>query len=132
MTTRRQFLKASLLGAGASALSSDVFADANASVGPPTRFIFVHKGNGLLPKAMVPTSFGGDLLAKEKKKQAYEVELAEHELPAWMSPLENHKQNMTILQGLSGKMCTTGHHTCLLYTSPSPRDLSTSRMPSSA
>ena len=24
------------------------------------------------------------------------------------------------------------HHTCLLYTSPSPRDLSTSRMPSSA
>ena len=23
-------------------------------------------------------------------------------------------------------------HTCLLYTSPSPRDLSTSRMPSSA
>ena len=25
-----------------------------------------------------------------------------------------------------------GHTTCLLYTSPSPRDLSTSRMPSSA
>ena len=25
-----------------------------------------------------------------------------------------------------------GHDTCLLYTSPSPRDLSTSRMPSSA
>ena len=24
------------------------------------------------------------------------------------------------------------HYTCLLYTSPSPRDLSTSRMPSSA
>ena len=24
------------------------------------------------------------------------------------------------------------HHNCLLYTSPSPRDLSTSRMPSSA
>ena len=26
----------------------------------------------------------------------------------------------------------TGEHICLLYTSPSPRDLSTSRMPSSA
>ena len=26
----------------------------------------------------------------------------------------------------------TCHNTCLLYTSPSPRDLSTSRMPSSA
>ena len=29
------------------------------------------------------------------------------------------------------KLCL-GHKTCLLYTSPSPRDLSTSRMPSSA
>ena len=27
---------------------------------------------------------------------------------------------------------TDGRYTCLLYTSPSPRDLSTSRMPSSA
>ena len=27
---------------------------------------------------------------------------------------------------------TKHHQTCLLYTSPSPRDLSTSRMPSSA
>ena len=27
---------------------------------------------------------------------------------------------------------TNGYHNCLLYTSPSPRDLSTSRMPSSA
>ena len=27
---------------------------------------------------------------------------------------------------------TVDVHTCLLYTSPSPRDLSTSRMPSSA
>ena len=27
---------------------------------------------------------------------------------------------------------TSGPYTCLLYTSPSPRDLSTSRMPSSA
>ena len=28
--------------------------------------------------------------------------------------------------------CVVHFHTCLLYTSPSPRDLSTSRMPSSA
>ena len=33
-----------------------------------------------------------------------------------------------------GKEIVTAHcpNTCLLYTSPSPRDLSTSRMPSSA
>ena len=32
---------------------------------------------------------------------------------------------------LEGRM-PVDHRTCLLYTSPSPRDLSTSRMPSSA
>ena len=32
-----------------------------------------------------------------------------------------------------GTFCYRGHtYNCLLYTSPSPRDLSTSRMPSSA
>ena len=29
-------------------------------------------------------------------------------------------------------LCVAGEESCLLYTSPSPRDLSTSRMPSSA
>ena len=33
---------------------------------------------------------------------------------------------------LTDAFATTPYHTCLLYTSPSPRDLSTSRMPSSA
>ena len=32
----------------------------------------------------------------------------------------------------SGKSSLAKHINCLLYTSPSPRDLSTSRMPSSA
>ena len=35
-------------------------------------------------------------------------------------------------RGVRGGRFTTWLHTCLLYTSPSPRDLSTSRMPSSA
>ena len=32
----------------------------------------------------------------------------------------------------SGEVAAQGLYSCLLYTSPSPRDLSTSRMPSSA
>ena len=36
----------------------------------------------------------------------------------------------TLLDSIMGLVTCTG--TCLLYTSPSPRDLSTSRMPSSA
>ena len=45
-----------------------------------------------------------------------------------MKKIEEH-----IREGhLSFCMILTSHNTCLLYTSPSPRDLSTSRMPSSA
>ena len=43
-------------------------------------------------------------------------------------------ENLYATFGNSGKLfCFLGHtDVCLLYTSPSPRDLSTSRMPSSA
>ena len=45
------------------------------------------------------------------------------------SILENHKQSYNAK--LWSQISELGW-TCLLYTSPSPRDLSTSRMPSSA
>ncbi|MBC8289100.1 MAG: DUF1552 domain-containing protein, partial [Planctomycetes bacterium] len=47
---------------------------------------------------------------KERRKEAYQVDLDGHDLPEWMSPLAEHVENLTILQGLSGKMCTVGHH----------------------
>jgi len=77
----------------------------------PKRFIFIHKGNGLLPHTLVPPTLGEAERMKEKNKEAFEVNLGDHDLPAWMGALNNHKDEMTILQGLSGKMCTTGHHT---------------------
>jgi hypothetical protein len=108
MNSRRSFIKTSLVGAGAMALApQNLLANAGK---PPMRFIFMHKGNGLYPKAMVPPTLSKQEMELEKKKQAFQVDLDKHELPAWMSPLSNHKQNMTILQGVSGKMCTTGHH----------------------
>ena len=39
---------------------------------------------------------------------------------------------IVVLLGSNGTGKSTLNNTCLLYTSPSPRDLSTSRMPSSA
>ncbi len=75
------------------------------------RFIFIHKGNGLFPDVMVPPTLSQADAAKEKSKQPFSVELSKHELPDWMKPVNAHKSNMTILQGLSGMMCTTGHHT---------------------
>ncbi len=77
----------------------------------PMRFIFMHKGNGLFPSVMVPPSLSPQDAEKEKAKQAFSVDLSKHELPDWMRPIGAHKSNMTILQGLSGMMCTTGHHT---------------------
>jgi hypothetical protein len=108
MSSRRSFLKTGLLGAGALALTpQNLFADTGK---PPMRFIFMHKGNGLYPKVMVPPTFSKEELQKEHKKESLEIDLDRHELPKWMSPLSTHKENLTILQGLSGKMCTTGHH----------------------
>ena len=112
MNTRRDFLKSSALGTGALMLPASI---SNASSAldagqPPMRFIFMHKGNGLFPSVMVPPSLGPADMAKENKKESFEVDLDKHELPKWMSPLNSHKNDLTILQGLSGKMCTNGHH----------------------
>jgi len=110
MKSRRKFLKQSMLGAGSMAMTPGLFA-ANAKGKAPKRFIFIHKGNGLLPNTLVPSTLKGVELEKEKRKEAFEVLLDDHELPEWMGALSEHKGEMTILQGLSGKMCTTGHHT---------------------
>ena len=42
----------------------------------------------------------------------------------------NHKNQLNLFDNLNE--IVEENRTCLLYTSPSPRDLSTSRMPSSA
>lgn len=111
MTTRRNFLSQSLAGIGAMSCVSRSLSAQDASSKPPMRFIFIHKGNGLLPESLVLPTFNQEQLHAEKQKAAFVADLDDHELPDWMSPLADHKQNMTILQGLSGKMCTTGHHT---------------------
>ncbi|MBL8827455.1 MAG: DUF1552 domain-containing protein [Planctomycetaceae bacterium] len=114
-TTRRQFntqalLGAALTGTGALSLLPQHLLAASAPARPPMRFIFLHRGNGLFPHVLVPPTFSKELKDKEQQKAAYEVDLEQHELPTWLAPLSAHKENLTLLQGLSGKMCTTGHH----------------------
>lgn len=118
MPTRRDILKASLYTAGAASAAMwphELFADAPTPLTGrgkvPTRFIFMTKSNGLLPNVLVPPSFDEATMAKEKAKEAYTIDLDDHTLPSWMEPIAKHQKNLTILQGLSGKMCTTGHHT---------------------
>lgn len=108
--TRREFVRTTVVGAGALACrSKPAFAESTA-VKPPMRFIFMHRGNGLFPRVLMPPTFSKTLQEQEQKKEAFEVDLDHHDLPAWLSPLTAHKDNLTLLQGLSGKMCTTGHH----------------------
>ncbi len=112
MNNRRDFLRNAFLAMGGLSLPGLTAAPLRLTPAgtPPMRFIFMHRGNGLFPKVMVPPSFGPKEMELEKRNAASEVDLDKHTLPEWMSPLEAHKENLTILQGLSGKMCTTGHH----------------------
>jgi hypothetical protein len=113
MFERRDFLRASTLAGGGFMLAPWLREVVGAPVTgkAPRRFIFMHKGNGLFPEVMIPPSLSADESARERAKQAFSVELPQHELPDWMQPIDAHKNSLTILQGLSGMMCTTGHHT---------------------
>ena len=110
-TTRREFMRAAALGATTLALAPRALRAAPAGAKPPMRFVFLHKGNGLFPSVVVPPSLSKGEAASEARKGPLDLDLAKHELPAWMEPLAAHQADLTILQGLSGKMCTTGHHT---------------------
>ena len=111
MQHRRDFLKHAFLALGGLSLPGFLPRLSAAQTGTaPMRFIFMHRGNGLFPKVCVPPTLGVAELEKEKCHEAFEVDLDKHQLPAWMGPLEAHKKNLTIIQGLSGKMCTVGHH----------------------
>ena len=120
MNDRRNFIKTSAAGiVGMAGLSSINRLHANVvnptpGTGKP-RFIFLRKGNGTFPSELVPPSLSEADKKKEAAKQAFTADLNKHDLPKWMDALTEHKANLTILQGLSAKMCTMGHST---YQSP--------------
>lgn len=113
MPTRRLFLQSSVAATSGLMLAPWLRTALGAPTAgaPPRRFIFMHKGNGLFPHVMAPPSLDGQDAERERHKQPFSVDLTRHELPAWMAPVADHQSSLTILQGLSGKMCTTGHHT---------------------
>ncbi len=110
MTTRRNFLQTSLTAAVLSSFPELAPAAWSARNAAPLRFIFMHRGNGLFPDALVPPSFSADQRQRDQQKLSLDIDLTGHELPDWMAPLASHQQDLTLLQGLSGKMCTVGHH----------------------
>ncbi len=112
MINRRDFLRTSGLGAGAMALApsfNQLFAAAGVNQ-MPKRFIFIRKSSGIRPLEVALPTFSKKDKELDEKKEPIEVDLDKHELPNWLLGLEEYKEHMTILQGLSAKMSENVHY----------------------
>lgn len=112
-------MKSTALGAGAMSLApsfNQLFAASSTAGGAnavghfPKRFIFIRKSSGLRPLESALMNFSAKDKALDEAKQPLEADLSKHELPKWLRGLDEHKENMTILQGLSAKMSENVHY----------------------
>lgn len=113
MIKRRELLKKTALGTTGLALSPS-FSHLFAAPGekdqqPPHRFVFIRKSNGNLPQQFTLPSFSAEERKKDREKKAFEADLDKHELPTWLRALDGHKENMTILHGISMSISGGGH-----------------------
>ena len=101
---------------------------------PSKKLVVYYQPNGVIRKAFFPgeedrPGLGfSSVVGAEKKKEELRVKsktgVFPFELSPTLQPLAPFSDNVSLVTGLD--------RTCLLYTSPSPRDRSLSRMPSSA
>jgi hypothetical protein len=112
MINRRHLLKTVGIGAGGLALSPsfDHLFGQTVKEQHPHRFIFIRKSNGNVPKLFSLPTFTEEEKRKDEKKEAFEADLNKHELPDWLKCLDGHKENMTLLHGISMKMSGGGHY----------------------
>lgn len=107
---RRNFLKGTALGAGAVVLAPLVGAleaQAAGTAHRAKRFLFVVEGNGLPPHQVQPV---GLTRAKENDRtKLIEKALTDHALPKALEPVAEWKNKLTVVQGLSGRVCGGGH-----------------------
>jgi hypothetical protein len=109
--TRRQFLRGASLGASGLLLQPMLNRFVLEAAGVeqanmPQRFIFVMKSSGIIPERIVPPTLKEKLA---ENNTTVNESLADHKLPETMAPLEPFKDQLAIIQGLSGKMCKPGH-----------------------
>lgn len=114
LISRRELLKRTALGTASLALTPSfnhlMAAPANDSSAGLHRFVFIRKSNGNLPTQFGLPSFSAEELKKHKEKESFEVDLSKHELPDWLKGLNDHKENMTILHGISMSVSGGGHY----------------------
>ena len=109
--SRRQFLKTTSLASGSLLLQPMLQRFALEAAGVdrskmPQRFVFVMKSSGIIPEKLEPSTLQDAIKDKTKSVNA---SLADHSLSETMKPLEPFKDQLAIIQGLSGKMCRPGH-----------------------
>ena len=107
-------MKKTAMGTGGLALTPSfdhlMAAPAEARPDSPHRFVFIRKSNGNLPQQFGLPSFSSKDLKRHNEKQAFELDLSNHELPEWLNGLADHKENMTILHGISMTVSGGGHY----------------------
>ena len=112
---RRNFLRNTGLGAGSLALApvlQQLQARANGLAPTRPRFVFVVESNGVPPQQMAPT--GIERRARQQRPlngpaEFLDETLEGRKLPFSLEPLTPWKDKMTIVQGLSSKICGGGH-----------------------
>lgn len=109
--TRRRFISNLSLGAGLpvlgpilSQLECQAAAAGGAAIDLPKRFVFVAVSSGIMPEEVAPPA-----LASASPDKYLNAPLAEQKLLPDMEPLEPLKNYLSIIQGVSGKMCAGGH-----------------------
>jgi hypothetical protein len=105
--SRRDFLSSMSLGAGSFLLTPLLQAVERQAKGDakafPSRFVFLNVNSGIWPEAIVPDEF------KASGSDALNASLLNTSLPPSMKALEPYRKYLSIIQGLSGKMCQGGH-----------------------
>lgn len=106
--TRRNFVQRLSLGVGLPVLGpilGQLEREAYGAEGTRTqRFVFVAVSSGIMPEEVALPSIG-----TERADESLNLSLLDEELDPAMKPLEPLKEYLSIVQGLSGKMCSGGH-----------------------
>jgi hypothetical protein len=113
---RRTILKGALAGSMSSSIPWSCLAASSSSKGPK-RVIFFLQNHGFHPAHAHPAQIGLDngnselsiQKVQQKLDRVVDEELRDYELPKWIDPLEEIKDQVTILQGLNGKHVTPYH-----------------------
>ncbi len=111
---RRDAIKGISLGAGSLVLApvlSRLSAQAAGNPTKPKRFVFVVESNGVRPEQIAPVGVGRK--PREQRPggptEFVDIPLADQELPFSLEPLKDWKDKLTIVEGLSGRVCGGGH-----------------------